>query len=116
MERMDIKRQSPAQLWHHRSPKSTAMYKFLQQVKATYNLNLDDYQGLHRWSIENIPEFWEEIWRFCKIKASKQFDQVRVPLYTSWRCIPVNSVISPSYVIQYTNINHLLLMFNLIAN
>ncbi|KAJ9413721.1 hypothetical protein QL093DRAFT_2488061, partial [Fusarium oxysporum] len=52
------------------------MYKFLQQVKATYNLNFDDYPGLHRWSIENIPEFWEEVWRFCGIKASKQYDQV----------------------------------------
>lgn len=74
---MAVKRQYPAQLWHHQSPELTPLYKFLHQVKTTYNLDFDDYAGLHRWSIENIPEFWEEVWRFCGIKASKQYDQVR---------------------------------------
>ncbi|KAH6950146.1 hypothetical protein DER45DRAFT_588282 [Fusarium avenaceum] len=75
---MAVRYQSPALLWQHPSPKSTALYKFLQEVKATYNLDFDDYAGLHRWSIENVSDFWKEVWRFCKIKASKQYDQVLI--------------------------------------
>jgi hypothetical protein len=52
------------------------MYKFLQHVKTKYRLNIDDYPGLYKWSIENVAAFWEDVWRFCGIKASKPYTEV----------------------------------------
>ncbi len=31
-----------------------------------------DYAGLHRWSVEEPDEFWDRLWRFCQIKASRE--------------------------------------------
>ena len=45
-------------------------------INNKYGLNLADYNSLYQWSIENIPDFWESMWEFGEIKASKPFDQV----------------------------------------
>lgn len=45
-------------------------------MNTTYNLNLEDYPGLYKWSIENVAEFWNECWHFIGIKASQPFSEV----------------------------------------
>lgn len=67
---------APVELWRHPDPTSTAMYKFLQHVNATYNLALTDYPGLYKWSVENVADFWKECWHFIGIKASQPFTEV----------------------------------------
>ncbi|KAF3065877.1 Acetoacetyl-CoA synthetase [Daldinia childiae] len=37
------------------------MYKFLEHVRGKYNVEIKDYPTLHKWSVENISEFWEEV-------------------------------------------------------
>lgn len=69
----------PIELWRHPKPESTQMHKFLQHVKAKYRLDIDDYPGLYKWSVENVPAFWEDVWRFCGIKASKPYIEVLPP-------------------------------------
>ncbi|KAK6216439.1 hypothetical protein LQW54_003443 [Pestalotiopsis sp. IQ-011] len=69
----------PLELWRHPKPESTQMYKFLHHVKAKYRLDIDDYPGLYKWSIENVAAFWEDVWRFCGIKASKPYIEVLPP-------------------------------------
>ncbi|KAK8002607.1 hypothetical protein PG989_002326 [Apiospora arundinis] len=73
---MTVDHPAPAELWRHPDPESTHMHRFLQHVKAKYQLDIDDYPGLYRWSVDNIADFWAEVWHFCGIKASKQYDQV----------------------------------------
>ncbi len=31
-----------------------------------------DHAALHRWSVEEPEEFWERLWQFCEIKASRE--------------------------------------------
>jgi acetoacetyl-CoA synthetase len=60
------------------------MWKFLQHVNSKYGLNLSDYPGLYKWSVDNVPEFWGEVWHFTGTKASKPFDHAsspELPLY-----------------------------------
>lgn len=74
---------APAEeLWRHSDPKSTPMWRFIQHVNEKYGLKLDDYPGLYKWSIENVGPFWEEVWQFTGIKASKPYDEVRMRCYT----------------------------------
>jgi acetoacetyl-CoA synthetase len=50
--------------------------RFMDGVNAEWNLQLSSYKELYDWSVENIPEFWVEMWEFAGIKASKKYDNV----------------------------------------
>jgi acetoacetyl-CoA synthetase len=50
--------------------------RFIREMNTRHNLNLASYAELYQWSIENIRDFWAEVWDFAGIKASKQYDQV----------------------------------------
>jgi acetoacetyl-CoA synthetase len=56
--------------------KSTNMYRFMGVINEKYNENFSEYGALYQWSIEHIPEFWESLWDFVEVKASKPYDQV----------------------------------------
>ena len=64
------------ELWRHADPSSTRMWEFKERVNRKYNLRLQSYDDLYKWSIDNIPEFWEETWLFCGIRASRPPDKV----------------------------------------
>ncbi|MGE5642095.1 MAG: acetoacetate--CoA ligase [Byssovorax cruenta] len=56
--------------------------RFMQAVNGRHQLKLNSYRELYEWSIENIPDFWEAVWDFAEIKASKRYDQVVEDLTT----------------------------------
>lgn len=63
--------ESNAELWRHPDPTSTQMHAFKERVNATYGLKLEHYEELHKWSVENIGEFWGEVWDFTGIKGDR---------------------------------------------
>ncbi|KAK3987883.1 acetoacetate-CoA ligase [Cladorrhinum sp. PSN332] len=65
-----------AELWRHSSPEGTQMWKFMNHVNSKYGLTLNDYPSLYKWSVDNVGDFWNEVWHFAGIKASKVFDEV----------------------------------------
>ncbi|MDO9565494.1 MAG: acetoacetate--CoA ligase [Candidatus Desulfaltia sp.] len=56
--------------------KNSNMYRFMNFINNRYSRNFVDYNSLYQWSIENIPDFWESMWNFADIKASKPYNQV----------------------------------------
>ena len=52
------------------------MYRFMGLVNEKYAKNFSEYTPLYEWSIENIPAFWETMWEFAGIKASRPYDQI----------------------------------------
>jgi acetoacetyl-CoA synthetase len=56
--------------------KNTNLYRFMNVINEKYRQNFSEYEPLYRWSIENIPDFWENLWEFAKIKSSRSYDQV----------------------------------------
>lgn len=56
--------------------KNTNMYRFMVGVNKTYNKTFTDYEELWQWSVDNISEFWAQMWGFAGIIASAPFDQV----------------------------------------
>src|SRR5215213_4429768 len=50
--------------------------RFIDTVNARHGFDLHSYAELYRWSVENIPDFWADVWDFSGIIASKPYDQV----------------------------------------
>ncbi|MEM3597060.1 MAG: acetoacetate--CoA ligase [Candidatus Bathyarchaeia archaeon] len=50
--------------------------RFIEFVNERYGLKINSYNQLYEWSIRNIPDFWECMWDFAKIKASRKYDAV----------------------------------------
>ena len=48
------------------------LYRFEKFISEKYNFNPSfNYQKILNWSIKNSPEFWDELWKFCRIKGLK---------------------------------------------
>lgn len=63
-------------LWYPDSKRDTQMDKFRIQVNKDFGLNLENYQDLYEWSVDNYPEFWTHVWNFCGVVCSKPYDEV----------------------------------------
>ncbi len=56
--------------------KSSNIYRFMQNVNEKYGTHFADYEALHQWSVDNLENFWVEVWDFTEIKASESYTQV----------------------------------------
>jgi acetoacetyl-CoA synthetase len=72
----------PKLLWEHTNPKSTPMWAFLQHVNEKYGLQAQTYKELLRWSIENIADFWGEVWEFVGVRVSAKYTAVSIDCYS----------------------------------
>jgi acetoacetyl-CoA synthetase len=57
------------------------MTRFIEYVDDKEGLGIDPFERrayfkLYEWSIANIPEFWDVVWSFVGVKASKPYQQV----------------------------------------
>jgi len=52
------------------------MTKFIDFVNDKHALNIDSYFQLYKWSIENIPDFWNAMWEFGKFTCSHKYEKV----------------------------------------
>lgn len=52
------------------------MHRFLTEVNKTRGLQLSTYKELHQWSIDNIDEFWQDVWQFVGVRAQGKASRV----------------------------------------
>ena len=52
------------------------MTKFMKYVNLSRHLSLNNYDDLYSWSIQNIPSFWESVWKFCEVKYSTPYSEI----------------------------------------
>ena len=66
------------QLWKpsEKQVENSNMYRFMNVINNQYDQSLSEYAALYEWSIKNIGHFWETMWGFADIIASKPYDQV----------------------------------------
>lgn len=55
--------------------KTTKMYDFVHKMAAKYNSE-PNYQALHKWSYEELSNFWGEVWNLAQIKSTQDFKRV----------------------------------------
>ena len=41
--------------------------RFTDVVRQSWNIQIDDYRQLHRWSIDHPAQFWQSLWSFCGV-------------------------------------------------
>lgn len=56
--------------------KNANMTRFIKFVNERYSQNLSDHHSLYEWSIQNRENFWESVWVFGNIIASKPYEKV----------------------------------------
>ena len=50
---------------------ASAIQQLIVELNQAHNLKISDYWQLHKWSIENIGEFWSRTWDKCGIVGTK---------------------------------------------
>ena len=51
--------------------KKTSIYEFIQHVNLIYKIKIENFISLHKWSVENRSDFWNEVWDFYKVIGVK---------------------------------------------
>lgn len=54
------------------------MTAFMRAVAERWRINLGDFAALYHWSIDEPARFWQSVWDFCGIVASRPGDEVVV--------------------------------------
>ncbi|GFY60117.1 acetoacetyl-CoA synthetase [Trichonephila inaurata madagascariensis] len=65
----------PILVWNKKIP-NTQLERFQTFIADKYNLPIKSYWDLHKWSTENFPYFWKELWHYFDIIASKPYTEV----------------------------------------
>ncbi|PWN54226.1 acetoacetate-CoA ligase [Violaceomyces palustris] len=55
---------------------SSPYTRFRKMVNLKYGLNIETYDQLHSFSINEVEKFWETVWDWSGIRASRKFDKV----------------------------------------
>ena len=55
---------------------ATRMYRFMKRINQRYDTDFDRYADLYQWSVDHIPEFWQEMWEEAGIVASTPYSAV----------------------------------------
>jgi acetoacetyl-CoA synthetase len=49
---------------------------FMHWAGARHGRTFGDYGELWQWSVDQLEDFWADIWEFCGVRASKPYEQV----------------------------------------
>jgi acetoacetyl-CoA synthetase len=52
------------------------MTRFMRWVGERRGRSFERYEQLRRWSVQELEEFWGDIWEFCGVRASKPYERV----------------------------------------
>ncbi|MDP6683447.1 MAG: acetoacetate--CoA ligase [Desulfobacterales bacterium] len=56
--------------------KAANITQYMKWLKKDKGLDFTDYDKLWKWSVTQIEAFWESLWQFLQIKASKPYREV----------------------------------------
>ena len=56
--------------------KNAEATRFIEFVNKEFGVSLKGGKDLYKWSVEKIPDFWEAMWKFSGIIASKPYDKI----------------------------------------
>ncbi|KAI7279921.1 acetoacetate-CoA ligase [Hortaea werneckii] len=75
-ETQQHQQQQMRKLWAPQDPQATLAYKFMLEANRKRNRSMQTWQDLHQWSVDNISEFWEEVFQQYPLIHSGTYRQV----------------------------------------
>ncbi len=63
---------TPSAEWCERAE----MTRFMRWAGERRGRSFADYDELWRWSVDELEDFWADIWEFCGVRASKPYERV----------------------------------------
>ncbi|KAG9234735.1 acetoacetyl-CoA synthetase-like protein [Amylocarpus encephaloides] len=67
---------TPRKLWEHPNPKSTEMYKFMQDINKKHCLQLKTFWDLYQYSITHRSQFWAQTFLFANLLHTGTYARV----------------------------------------
>lgn len=55
---------------------SSNMTRYMRWLEERKGLSFPGYHELWEWSVEDLEAFWESVWEFCGVKASRPYERV----------------------------------------
>ena len=55
---------------------SSELARFMTWAGERHGRSFSSYEELWQWSVEELEEFWADVWEFCGVRASKPYRQV----------------------------------------
>jgi len=55
---------------------STELMRFMKWAGERHGRRFTDYAELWQWSVDELEDFWADIWEFCGVRASKPYERV----------------------------------------
>lgn len=67
-------------LWtpDQRRIEASNMFQFQLMIERKYGVAFSNYGELHQWSIDHREKFWADIWQFCDVHATTEYETVLV--------------------------------------
>src|ERR1019366_2403126 len=56
--------------------RSTELTRFMDWAGERHGGRFADYSELWQWSVDELEDFWADIWEFCGVRASKPYERV----------------------------------------
>jgi len=56
--------------------KNAEITRFIDYANKNYGQSIKGGKDLYKWSVEQIPDFWDAVWKFCEIISSAPYDKV----------------------------------------
>jgi len=63
---------SPSEKWLSEAN----LTRFIKFVQQHFDTTISDYDTLYKWSVSDLENFWQAVWNFCGMTASKNSDVV----------------------------------------
>ena len=52
------------------------MHHYFEWMAQNYNLKFQNYEAAWQWSVKNLPDFWESIWKYFDVISHSPYKQV----------------------------------------
>ncbi|HEX4355546.1 MAG TPA: AMP-binding protein, partial [Polyangiales bacterium] len=67
-----------ALLWEpdEASKTQSRIHDYMRWLRVEYGLSFERYDELWRWSVRELEQFWESIWKYFDVQASKPYHRV----------------------------------------
>ncbi|XP_068680491.1 acetoacetyl-CoA synthetase-like isoform X1 [Montipora foliosa] len=71
-----VREELPKLMWKPQPDRAINIQRFKSFVNHAYDIHLETYEELRKWSVTHYTDFWETFWKYANIIHSQSYDEV----------------------------------------